>query len=126
MSKIIIKGCTDPLLWYLDKMGESFEVIRDWGDSYLVTASDGHSNKVYKKDCELAHPIKYTTAELYGVESLKVLKGEVKFIKIRLELLHNNLKFQNAKDHMIKDSALIAEILKAENFWNARIKEIES
>lgn len=126
MSKIIITGCTDPLMWYLEKVGETYALVRDWGDSYLVIASDGHTNKVYKKDCELVHPIKYSTEELYGVESLKVLKGEVKYIKIRLELLHNNLKRENAKHHMVKDSALIAEILRAENFWNERIKEIES
>jgi len=125
VSKIIITGCTDPLMWYLDKRGKTYELLRDWGDSYLVVASDGHSNKVYKKDCELVHPIKYAVEELYGVESLRVLAGEVKYIKIRLELLHNNLTVENNKDHMVKDSALITAISNAQDFWNKRIKEIE-
>lgn len=125
MSKLLITGCTDPLMWYSGRAGESFELIRDKDDSFLVHAADGYSNIVLKKDCEIVRPVKYTTEDLYGIPTLRVLKGEIHFIEIRLELLGNNLKLENAKHWSIRDSHLITKIIDAQKFWRERIKEIK-
>ncbi len=125
MSKLLITGCTDALLWYADKIGESFEALRVRDGQYLVRASDGHTNIVHLEDGELVRPTKYSTAELYGV-SLRTLHGEIPYFKARLEMLGANLSVENARHHTIRDSHLITKIRDAQSFYRERIKEIES
>lgn len=54
--KIKIIKCNDVLLWYSSHIGETFMAYREYDDSYLVRASGGYSNIIYKSDCEQIYP----------------------------------------------------------------------
>ncbi len=49
--KIKITGCSDPLMWYADKIDKEFYVLNDDQNEYLVRTGAGDLNIVLKKDC---------------------------------------------------------------------------
>lgn len=51
--KIKIIKVSDSLLWYNNKIGQVFTPYREYPESYLVRATDGYSNIVYKTDSEI-------------------------------------------------------------------------
>lgn len=125
MSKLLITGSLDDHMWYAGLVGKEVELIRECDEYYISREPGGCTNRVLKTDAKIVRPIKYSTEELYGTSTLNVLKGEVHYIEIRLDLLQSNLERENAKHWRIRDSHLITKIIDAQNFWRARIKEIE-
>lgn len=51
--KVKITNCTDPMLWYADHIGNDYEVSIETRDYYVVIASDGFNNIIYKKDAQI-------------------------------------------------------------------------
>lgn len=51
--QIKITKCQDSLLWYNTHIGQVFIPYREYPESYLVRATDGYSNIIYKTDCEV-------------------------------------------------------------------------
>jgi hypothetical protein len=52
MAQLIITGCTDPLLWYAERIGKTCEVLRNLpGEAcWLAREPAGFSNIVYHRD----------------------------------------------------------------------------
>lgn len=54
--RIRITNCVDIMMWYVNKIGEEFDVLRFENNYYLLRDSYGFINIVYLEDCE---PVKF-------------------------------------------------------------------
>ena len=72
--------------------------------------------------------MKYNTLQLYGVASLRILKGMeyTEAIRTRISMLDSQLTLELDKPLMERDSSLIKKVGDAIDFYNERLKEIES
>ena len=48
-----IINCTDPMLWYRDKIGHAVPYVRTDSNFHWSRESEGYINIVYKEDAEL-------------------------------------------------------------------------
>lgn len=52
---IKITGCTDPLMWYSDKVGETVPFLREEDGTYWSVEDEGFTNIVKKEDAEIIY-----------------------------------------------------------------------
>jgi hypothetical protein len=55
--KILIIKCTDPLRWYVDKVGELVPFLGDVGNEYKSREPSGCVNFVQYEDAEIVEPV---------------------------------------------------------------------
>ena len=55
MGQILIHNCTDPLMWYKNCIGDTFNMLRVEDDNFLVRDNKGFINIVKLKDAILLH-----------------------------------------------------------------------
>ena len=53
MKKLLITGCTDPLIWYADRVGELVEYRGQWPEAYKSGDRGGYINIVHFEDAEI-------------------------------------------------------------------------
>ena len=53
--KVKVMDCIDPMMWYCDSIGESFELIKECKNEscYLIVDCHGYSNIILYSDGEL-------------------------------------------------------------------------
>ena len=52
---IKITGCMDPLMWYVDKIGETVPFVYEEDNCFMSREPDGYLNIVLKKDAEIVY-----------------------------------------------------------------------
>ncbi len=52
MTLKIIK-CSDPHLWYADRVGEELPLIREYSDCFMSREPEGYMNVIRKSDAEV-------------------------------------------------------------------------
>lgn len=50
---ILITGCSDPLMWYKNEVGNFFALIKEYDDCFLTREPAGFTNVVRKSDARL-------------------------------------------------------------------------
>ena len=50
MKKLLITGCSDSMMWYVDKINQEVSLIREESDCYLAIEDAGYVNIVKKCD----------------------------------------------------------------------------
>lgn len=53
MKAILITGCSDPALWYVNQVGKTVEYVREYDAEYLSREPAGYTNIILKSDAEL-------------------------------------------------------------------------
>lgn len=48
-----IKRCSDPLLWYSNRLEKEYKVVRDYPNEYIVRDNQCHLNIIYKRDADV-------------------------------------------------------------------------
>lgn len=51
--ELLITGCTDPLMWYANLVGQKVPFVKKFNDCYLSREPAGYSNIVKFSDAEL-------------------------------------------------------------------------
>lgn len=47
---VYVAGCSDPMMWYSDKIGVTVPIITEDSNEWVVRCPDGYSNIVLKQD----------------------------------------------------------------------------
>lgn len=59
MKMLKIKSCSDPMMWYSDKVGGTFSLIGEMkGEGYATREPDGYINVVRYDDAEIVEVIR--------------------------------------------------------------------
>jgi len=55
IRKLRITGCSDPQMWYRNKIGRLVDYCGEWPEAYVSREDDGHLNKVFFQDALIEH-----------------------------------------------------------------------
>jgi len=53
MKALRLLNCSDPMMWYRDKVGDVVAFVREYEDCYMSREPAGYLNIVKKQDAEL-------------------------------------------------------------------------
>lgn len=53
MKALKLINCSDAMMWYRDKVGETVSFVREYDDCYMSREPAGYLNIVKKQDAEL-------------------------------------------------------------------------
>jgi hypothetical protein len=53
MKMLLITDCTDPLLWYANRVGQHVIFLRECQHYYWSREAEGYTNIVHKKDATI-------------------------------------------------------------------------
>ena len=62
MKALKIVKCSDPLMWYQNKVGETVQLVREYEDCYMSREPAGYLNVVRLEDAEIVEILPETVA----------------------------------------------------------------
>jgi hypothetical protein len=62
MKALKIIQCSDPLMWYQNKVGETVQLVREYEDCYMSREPAGYLNVVRLEDAEIVEILPETVA----------------------------------------------------------------
>lgn len=62
MKALKIVKCSDPLMWYQDKVGETVQLVREYEDCYMSREPAGYLNVVRLGDAEIVEILSESVA----------------------------------------------------------------
>lgn len=64
MKALRLLNCSDPMMWYRDKVGDVVAFVREYDDCYMSREPAGYLNIVKKQDAEIVDLLEHDNAKV--------------------------------------------------------------